>query len=141
MIIIEVVLFMRKSGFTLVELLGVIVVLAIISTIAVSVYTTVFDKQKETAFENKAELIELSAVKWATELNISKSTTITVAKLVNDSYYQADDVKDDEAIVNDPRDNSSLLCNTISITIDNGSPVATLNEEQDCELKEVEIDS
>ena len=132
-----------RNGFTLVELIAVIVVLAILLTLGIGVYNRVFENQQQRAYENKVSMIELSAVKWASESNLSRPTTITVQKLIDDTYYQADryDEDTDEYIVEDPRDNSSLLCNTIDIVINNGEPNATMNETKDCDLKNQESDS
>lgn len=48
---------MKKKGFTLVELLAVIVILAIILAIAVPSITKLIDNQRKSAFESSIKLI------------------------------------------------------------------------------------
>ncbi|MGM9834590.1 MAG: type II secretion system protein [Bacilli bacterium] len=133
----------EKNGFTLVEVMTVVVILGIIVAIGVGVYNGVSERQRQKAYEDKVKYIEMTAEKWADETNLSKSTTITVSKLIESSYYQADsyDANKDEYIVEDPRTGESMLCNTISITIENGNAVATLNDVIDCDLMKQESDS
>ena len=133
---------MNKKGFTLIELLAVIVILAIIVILGVGIYTNVYESQKEKTYEKKVSMIELSAEKWANEVNISRNMTITVNRLVESSYFQADDFDTTNKVyvVNDPRDNASMLCNTIDISIDNGEVVAKLNDVENCDLKDEETD-
>ena len=134
---------MKKNGFTLVEVMAVVVILAILLSLGVGIYNRVYENQQQKTYEHKVSMIELSAEKWATETNLSRPITITVQKLIDDTYFQADSYDEDNAeyVVEDPRDNSSLLCNTIDITIENGTPKATMNETKDCDLKEQESDS
>ena len=132
----------NNKGFTLVEVIAVIVILAIIVILGVGIYTNVYESQKEKTYENKVSMIELSAEKWAVEANISRNMTITVNRLVESSYFQADDFDTTNKVyvVNDPRDNASMLCNTIDISIDNGEVVAKLNDVENCDLKDEETD-
>lgn len=133
----------KKNGFTLVEVMAVIVILGIVIALGVGVYNNISERQKEKAYENKVKYIELAAEKWAEETNLSKSTTITVSRLIENSYYQADsyDANKEEYVVNDPRNGASLLCNTISIVFENGKFTATLNDVIDCTLMEQESDA
>ena len=131
---------MNKKGFTLVELLGAMVILGIIITIAGGVYTKVYDNQKEHTYQNKVSTIELAAEKWAEETNLSRTTTITVKRLVAESFYQADEYDEENTImvVNDPRDDSSMLCNTIDVVVEDGSVKAKFTGEKDCDLSNKE---
>ena len=57
-----------KKGFTLMELLAVIVLLAIIATIAIPIFLKAISKSKETSFERRADLyVEAAEVAIATE--------------------------------------------------------------------------
>lgn len=131
---------MNKKGFTLIELLGVIVILGILVVLTTGIYTKVFENQKEHTYKNKVSTIELSAEKWAEKTNLSKPITITVKRLVAESFYQADSYNEDTDLMEvfDPRDDSSMLCNTIDITTSDGVFVAHFTENKDCDLSEQE---
>ena len=108
--------------------------------IAGGVYTKVYDNQKEHTYQNKVSTIEVAAEKWAEETNLSRATTITVKRLVVESFYQADKYDEEEELteVLDPRDDSSMLCNTINVTVEDGVAIANFTGEKDCELKDYE---
>ena len=59
---------MKNKGFTLVELLAIIVLLAIIATIGVPIFLKTINKSKTTSFERRADLyVEAAEVAIATE--------------------------------------------------------------------------
>lgn len=129
---------MKKSGFTLVELLGAIALLGIIIAIAIPTYNHVSESTKKKAYENKASQIELAAEKWAEELNLSGNKIITVNRLIEDGYFQADKIED-EVLVQNPVNNENMICYRIEIIQDNGQASAKLiSDVNDCELKEEE---
>ena len=131
---------MNRKGFTIVELLGAMAILGIIIAIAGGVYTKVYENQKEHTYKNKVSTIEVAAEKWAEETNLSRTTTITVKRLVAESFYQADEYDEENTImvVNDPRDDSSMLCNTIDVVVEDGSVKAKFTGEKDCDLSNKE---
>lgn len=131
---------MNRKGFTLVELLGAMVILGIIIALAGGVYTRVYENQKEHTYQNKVSTIEVAAEKWAEETNLGRTTTITVKRLVAESFYQADEYNEDTELmeVNDPRDDTSMLCNTIDVTIEDGVVKANFTGEKDCDLSDQE---
>ena len=53
---------MEKKGFTLVELLAVIVLLGIISTVAVTSYTRITKNMKNSMLEEKVKIVEEAAI-------------------------------------------------------------------------------
>lgn len=130
---------MKEKGFTLVELIVAIALLGIIVAIAVPTYNHVTESTKQKAFENKAEQIELAAEKWAEELNLSNNKVITVNRLIEDGYLQADEFKGDTALVENPINNENMNCYTIEISLESGQSIAKLNSENsDCSLKDEE---
>lgn len=111
----------NKNGFTLVELLAVIVVLAIIITIAVPSAISISNKIKAKMYETKIQMI-LDAAKLYGQENPSNvvnsidncsNSKITVGTLVNDGYIKKDDVKNGNVV--NPKDNSSM--NNLKICI------------------------
>ena len=113
---------MNKKGFTLVEILCVIVILAIITTIASANIVNLTRDSKEKLYCTKLELIKTSAKNYARkyEKELSNSTNydegypslnIKVSELVEAGVYEADK----DGVVLNPKDNSSM--NNIIITL------------------------
>lgn len=86
----------QKSGFTLVELMATIVVLAIIIAIAMPIYNKLSINIKEKNYTNKVKLIETAAAKYSEDTNYE---TMYVDDLIKDGYLDADD--EDGNIYND----------------------------------------
>ena len=104
---------MNKKGFTLVELLAVIVILAIIITIAVPSTIAVSNKIKKKMYNTKVDMI-MDAAKMYGQDNSSKvnsdenscNVLVKVSDLINGGYVKKDDV--DNGKVLSPIDNSSM---------------------------------
>lgn len=104
---------MNKKGFTLVELLAVIVILAIIITIAVPSTIAVSNKIKKKMYNTKVDMI-MDAAKMYGQDNSSKvnsdedscNTLVKVSDLLPGGYVKKDDV--DNGKVLSPIDNSSM---------------------------------
>ena len=79
---------MSKKGFTIVELLATIVILAIISTIAFAAYRNIQASMKETALKNKVAYIENASSNYA---NDTGNLVTIVQVLVDEGYIQPDD--------------------------------------------------
>lgn len=80
---------MKNKGFTLTELLAVIVVLGIIVAIAVPSYFVITNNTKRQLYQNKIDLIKTQAIKYA-EDNDTENETISVARLIDDGYIGND---------------------------------------------------
>lgn len=104
---------MNKKGFTLVELLAVIVILAIIITIAVPSTIAVSNKIKKKMYNTKVDMI-MDAAKMYGQDNSSKvnsdedscNTLVKVSDLLPGGYVKKDDV--DNGKVLSPIDNSAM---------------------------------
>ena len=115
-----------KKGFTLVEILCVITILALITTIATTSLVKLSRESKNNLYCAKIELIKSAAKTYAQnyekELNNSeelyenhKSMTITVEDLINKGLITPDKNND----VLSPIDDSSLNKKEIIIYLDN----------------------
>ena len=109
----------NKKGFTIVELLSVIVILGIIITIGIfsvsSIRKTILDKQ----YKNVKAEIELAAEKYYAD---TESNEVYVETLISEGYLKADNKS---MIITDPRDGTSLNCFLV-----------TIDENEDASLKE-----
>lgn len=115
----------KNKGFTIVELLAVIIIIALLSGLLIPAVSSARKKANLKTYETKVASIENSAIIYAQNnyKNLVKGTTenivtkeIEVATLIGD--YIVPDGKEKDHMVIDPRDNSkSLDKNKIIITI------------------------
>ncbi len=106
----------NKEGFTLVELLAVIVVLAIIVTIAVPSTIGISKHLKNKMFCSKIDFIENAAKLYGENKrdSVQTSETIKVIDLVNNNYLKKDN--NSAPYIKDPRDKNKNL-DDLSLTI------------------------
>jgi len=110
---------LNKKGFTLVELLVVIVILGVIMSIAIPSITSSIERSKD---KQKTQIIKL--IESAGELyvdkhkNTVKTGQITLDKLIGDGLITAQEMKD-------PFNEKSTLCGYISY---NGSDVVWVDQ-------------
>ena len=76
----------NNKGFTLIEMLGTIVVLGILSTIAVLSVTKILNNSKQKAYETMSQSIYEAAMNCLIEGKCTVSTTITSATLQSNGY-------------------------------------------------------
>ncbi|MCX4365013.1 MAG: prepilin-type N-terminal cleavage/methylation domain-containing protein [Bacilli bacterium] len=101
-----------KKGFTLVELLAVLIILGLIIVIAIPSYTEIYSRIKRSNMQSKVTEIETAALKYGNlikdDVKNSKGncTIIKVATLIERGYMVSED--DVEAIIYDPTDNTVL---------------------------------
>jgi type IV pilus assembly protein PilA len=89
---------MRK-GFTLIELIAVIVILGIIALIAVGSALNIFTKSKESLYNTQKEIIESAAKKWIIANNNyipsdGSNYELTLSTLVTEGYLDDGDIED-----------------------------------------------
>ncbi|MBP5684399.1 MAG: type II secretion system protein, partial [Bacilli bacterium] len=95
---------MNKKGFTLVELIGVIVILAILSLLAVRTYGNVMNNIAKKQLEEKILTIEKAAMSYGQDNKglltgscvidgetYSKCATVKVSDLISDNRIESDE--------------------------------------------------
>ena len=111
----------KRKGFTLVELLAVIVILAIILIIAVPGVLSIINKTKNSAYDRQLDMIKDSAKNYVTANTVTwtgenpRSTLVTLDMLQSGGYL-------DKKIV-DPRDKKEILCANVLVTKDNKNKI------------------
>ena len=116
----------NKNGFTLVELIAVVVIVAIVIGIGVPVFINVRKNVLNNQFENVKTRIEDAAIKYANDTQI---ITVSVGKLIEEGYLSPDDQK---AIYN-PVDKSSLNCKIVEVSLNDGTYTAKLTNNGELE--------
>ena len=120
---------MKNKGFTLAELLAVIVIMALLLTIAVPSVIGISNKIKTNMFCSKIEDIESAAKLYGEDYRDEipdTGKTITVYNLIENNLFKKEDNNCDKSTpypnstcVQDPRNGSALDAKTIKITIKN----------------------
>ena len=124
---------MKKNGFTLVELLATIIILAIISTIAFVSYGSIQTKMKETALKNKTSYIENVATNYANETG---NMVTNVQILVDEGYIQPDD---NNGVVKNPVTDEEMNCLVVNIKEDQNNLYGELTDKKECDITNLEI--
>src|SRR5574344_183069 len=116
----------NKKGFTLVELLAVIVIMALLISIAVPNVISISQKMKVKMFCEKIKLIESDAKLYGQDNIDSVSdgtlTSVSVSELIKKNYLKKDDDKcvigdTSNPCVKDPRDGSIMDNETITLSV------------------------
>ena len=113
---------MKKNGFTITELMTVIVVLGILMTFASTSVITVINRVNEKDYDKLITEIEVAATNYAEETN---KNLFFVADLIQTG---AIDSKDDK-IISPKNRNETLNCYPIEVIYENGTYEATIIEE------------
>lgn len=123
----------NKTGFTLVELMATILILAVISTLGVGIYRSTSKKIKRQSYENKVSYIETKAANFANETGYLSTN---VNYLVELGYIEPDNQKGE--VIN-PIDNSVMNCHVVIITKDGDNFYATYTETEECNLDDIDM--
>ncbi len=126
---------MEKKGFTLVELMVVIVILAVLALIAVPVYTGVRENVSESVYESKIEEILSKSEQYAEETG---KVVFDVKSLIENGQLSADN---EQGEYKDPRDGRDMGCDIINITYENGSYQGKINQNEDKCYSEEELEN
>ena len=123
----------KEKGFTIVELLATIVILAIIITLAVSGYNKISINVKQKALENLKTKIETKAEDYAKDTG---NLLTNVDELVKKGYLDADDEKGN---IKSPVDGTRLNCHIVSIIKEGENLYGQYSEEEECEVNNLTL--
>ncbi len=131
----------NKKGFTITELLAVIAIIAILSVAAMSGYSAMSNNSKKKSLEQKVLQIETAAEKYAKDVNLHNTETISTNKLVVMGYLTPDSTTEAGlASINNPVNNENMVCNLITINVVDDNYKATfVKEKKDCSIARNEI--
>ncbi len=124
---------MSKKGFTIVELLATIVILAIISTLAFAAYRNIQARMKETALKNKIAYIENASSNYA---NDTGNLVTIVQVLVDEGYIEPDD---NNGVVKNPVTDEEMNCLVVNIREDQNNLYGELTDVKECDITNLEI--
>ena len=140
----------KKKGFTLVELIAVIVLLAIILTIAGLSFSSIRLSAKERQYTNLVSQMRVQAKKYASETKIKK---VYVDTLVNEGYVLGTGTKEigtegnryiKQVVVNPMDQSKDLNCYMFDLELDDSEkeqftePEGALDENGECSKKILE---
>ena len=131
----------KKKGFTIPELLAVIVILGILVTISIASYNGISKSMKQKTLENKLKYYKEAAYEYATDTSVDNET-ITVGYLGELGYI---DVEHPDAIRNERIDNpvtgGYLDCRVFNISRNLDDYDVTDTGKDDCLLAESQLKS
>ena len=89
---------MNKKGFTLIELIGVMIIISILTILVIPTIVKVLKDNKNKLYYTQVDLIENAARLWGSDndekLSKSEVTYLSVDKLLSEGYIESDDVVD-----------------------------------------------
>ena len=112
----------KKKGFTLVELIAVVVVLSLVVALSSAIFISVRKNILKKDYDNLVTYLEAKAQEYANKTNI---TTISVEDLIKEGVIKPDDQSD----IYNPQNNESMNCYIIKSTFEDGQYVSKLSED------------
>ena len=123
----------RNKGFTLIELMAVIAIMAIIIGIAVPSYINITNSTNEKMYQNKVTTIIAKAEEYASDNNID-NTSMSVAKLIEEGYLEPDNTNGAEnELITNPK-GGYMDCNIINIAKLDGEYNITVDNNNNCSI-------
>lgn len=123
---------MNNKGFTLVELLAVIVILAMIVLLAVPAALNIAGSIKQDMYCSKVDLLENAALLYGQdhydEIRVGRIDRVSIETLLEDDYLKKDELKtltgsdgktEESGVILDPRDNKEMNDLEFKLSIEN----------------------
>ena len=114
---------LNKKGFTLVELIATIVVLALVVSISAYAITNIINSAKEKNYELLIKNIKDASETYYQECKYSDITcndTVTLQELVNYGYLKGNGTGDNKMVIVNPKDNINIGECSIAVKYENG---------------------
>ena len=114
---------LNKKGFTLVELIATIVVLALVVSISAYAITNIINSAKEKNYELLIKNIKDASETYYQECKYSDITcndTVTLRYLVDYGYLKGNGTKDNKMVIVNPKDNINIGECSIAIKYEDG---------------------
>ena len=127
----------KNRGFSIPELLAVIVIIGILATIATASYNGISKSMKEKTYNNKVNLIKTKALEYAADNGVDVAT-ISVAKLISEGYLDVENETDNNEKMNNPL-GGYLDCYKVDINRNLDDYDVSVSNSEDCSLAETDI--
>ena len=114
---------LNKKGFTLVELIATIVVLALVVSISAYAITNIINSAKEKNYELLIKNIKDASETYYQECKYSDITcndTVTLQYLVDYGYLKGNGTKDNKMVIVNPKDNINIGECSIAVKYEDG---------------------
>lgn len=119
---------LNKKGFTLVELIATIVVLALVVSISAYAITNIINSAKEKNYELLIKNIKDASetyyqeckYKYSNNSGITCNDNVTLQDLVNYGYLKGNGTKDDKMEIVNPKNNEYIGECSIAVKYENG---------------------
>lgn len=117
---------LNKKGFTLVELIATIVVLALVVSISAYAITNIINSAKEKNYELLIKNIKDASetyyqeCKYSNNSGITCNDTVTLQELVNYGYLKGNGTEDNKMEIINPKDNKNIGACSIAVKYENG---------------------
>lgn len=124
----------RKKGFTLTELIAVIVILAIIALVGIPAYNTIRSRTLEKQYDNTVALVETAAAKYA---SVHSTNLTNIQELIDNGLIETDDGTN----LLDPRNNNKMNCLLIEVAYKKGNYFTKLLDIEECDLEKAQLEN
>ena len=127
----------KKKGFSIPELLAVIVIMGILVTIATASYNGISRSLKQRTYNNKVNLIKTKALEYAADNGVDVAT-ISVAKLISEGYLEVENETDGNEKMTNPL-GGYLDCYKVDINRNLDDYDVSVSTSEDCSLAETDV--
>lgn len=98
---------LNKKGFTMIELLAVLVILVVIMAIAIPSVTSSIERSKQKEYDQKVKLIESAAELYVDRYGCPSSSKVSIIAIIDKNFLKASEIVD-------PDNSKSTICGNVS---------------------------